>query len=62
MGEHDFFEMAKSGGLFFLLAYMIYSDKQAKDKDRAADVKRSEATSLLGKAINNLVDYLNRKG
>lgn len=61
MIEPGFLELAKSGGLFCLLAYMLWSDRQQRDKDREADIKRSEAVLILGKATEKMMDYLNRR-
>ncbi len=59
--DHDTFEILKSGGLFTLLAYMIYNDRKDRNLDRDADIKRSEAMSLMASCVNKLTDYLNRK-
>ena len=54
-------ELLKGGGLFALVVYLIYSDRNDRKNDREADVKRSEATTLMASALHRLVDYLNKK-
>ena len=61
MVDHDTLELLKGGRLFTLLAYMIYSDRKDRTEDRVADIKRSEATSLLATSVNKIMDYLNSR-
>ena len=58
--DHGTLEMLKGGGLFAIVAYLLVTDRMARKEDREADLKRSEATSLMAGALKSWVDMLNR--
>lgn len=56
---HEGLELLKGGGLFGLIAYLLYSDRKDRTLDREADIKRSEAMKALADAV---VLFKNKQG
>ncbi len=52
------FELIKGGGIYILLAYLIYTERQNKGKELEAEIKRSEADKEMASALKNLVEFL----
>ncbi len=61
LDQGSIFAILKEGGLFVLVVYLIWSDRAERKDNREADLKRSEAATLMASVIGKLTDYLNRK-
>ncbi len=58
------FELIKGGGIWVLLAYLIYTERQGRGKEVEADIARSEASKKnseaqmkMAEATKSLVDF-----